>query len=119
MKTKSLAVSGLALAAILGAVGFNHWLIDGISGEFWSILFGEDTKYASGYSDAAWRRRQIGEALPDVMRDLGAPIDVWTNDDKSLTMRWSISPGDTHYRTRALVVKEGRVVGKWSEFYVD
>ena len=34
-------------------------------------------------------------------------------------MRWSYSPGDTHFRCRVLLFRDGKVAEKHAEFYVD
>ena len=111
---------GIVLAMVVAMlIGLNLWLIDGINGLFWGSLFKEDTVYAVAYTDSGWRAVRIGMAEDDVRRLIGQPLQVWTNEDATVSMGWSRSPGDTHYRCRALEFSKGRVAAKYAEFYVD
>ena len=116
-RLKQISVALAAVAVIL--VGIHHWLIDGIDGLIWGSLLQEDTAYAAGYTDHGWRTVRTG-MTEDGVRDLiGQPLQVWTNQGGSVGMRWSRSPGDTHYRCRVLQFSNGRVSEKHTEFYVD
>lgn len=110
-----------AVAALSGALllGLHAWLIDGLDGLLWGALLREDTAYAAGYTAGGWRSIRIGMTQADVRTAIGDPLQGWTNQDSSVSMRWSRSPGDTHYRCRVLQFSEGRVTEKHSEFYVD
>jgi len=114
---KQVAVALVAVSAIL--VCLHRWLIDGIDGLIWGALFQEDTAYAAGYTDHGWRTARRGMTEEGVLDRIGVPLQVWTNQDGSVGMRWSRSPGDTHYRCRALEFSNGRVSEKYAEFYVD
>lgn len=112
------------MCAVLGLVAItllslHIWLIDGLDGLIWGSLFQEDTAYATGYSDSAWRSVRIGMAQADVHAAIGEPLQIWTNEDASVGMSWSSSPGDTHYRCRVLQFRDGHVLEKHAEFYVD
>ncbi len=85
----------------------------------WSRLFEEDTVYASGYSALAWRKVRKGMSLEDVTSRLGEPLTRGSRQDATISMQWSRSPADTHYRCRVLIFEQGVVVRKHSEFYVD
>ncbi len=116
-RLKQIAVAMAAVAAMI--IGIHLWLIDGIGGLIWGSLFQEDTAYAAGYTARGWRAVRLGMAEDDVRGRIGQPLQVWTNQDGSVGMRWSHSPGDTHYRCRVLQFDNGRVTEKHAEFYVD
>jgi hypothetical protein len=117
---KRLIKASVAVAVIaITLIGVHTWLIDGLDGLIWGSLFQEDTEYAAYYTDGGWRAVRIGMKEADVKATIGAPLQVWTNQDASVGMRWSRSPGDTHFRCRVLQFGDGKVTGKHAEFYVD
>jgi hypothetical protein len=122
MKKRYIAIGAIALLAIAGDVTHVATL-DGLDGVFWSSMFHEDTVYAPGYSDTAFRKIHAGMPESEVKALLGAPISLYpayqnTGQDWT-TWCYSDSPGDTHYRIRAIRMKDGVVIGKHAEFYVD
>jgi len=116
-KVKLIAVGLAAVAAIIVCV--HLWLIDGIDGLIWGVLSQEDTAYAAGYTDHGWRAVRTGMTEDGVRDRIGEPLQVWTNQDGTVGMRWSRSPGDTDYRCRVLEFSNGRVAAKHAEYYVD
>jgi hypothetical protein len=118
---KKLGVVGVAGAMVLLAL--HLYLLDGINGWVFSKLAvgGEDTQYASGYTDSAFRAIRVGMPKEKVRELLGPPLDVGTSDPpKRLEIwRYSWSPSDTNYRIRVVHLRDGVVVDKVSEFYVD
>lgn len=111
-------VAGLTMITV-ALVALHISLIDGLDGMIWASLFQEDTEYAPGYTDRGWRALRIGMTQGEVTAIIGEPLQLWTNEDASVGMRWSRSPGDTDYRCRVLQFKDGRVTEKHSEYYVD
>lgn len=111
-----VAIAGALLAA-------DGYLLDGLDGLMWAAILAEDTVYASGYSDAGFRRVRLGMTYDDVRRLIGEPELSWSIDGSSggpdLGARWSYSPADTNFRCRVLLFREQRVVRKHAEFYVD
>jgi hypothetical protein len=121
---KAVLVSSIAgTFGIAASVGTNAWLIDGIDGWLWSLSLEEDTVYAPGYSDAAFRGIRRGMSVEEVHKLLGPPLsrwDVsWTDDGGNFSERWSHSPGDTNFRNRVVRFRAGHVDWKHAEFYVD
>ena len=116
-RLRRIAIVLAVLAAFL--TGLHIWLIDGIGGLIWGLFFREDTVFAAGYTDSGWRSVRVGMTEDDVTGRIGEPLQVWTNQDASVGMRWSKSPGDTHYRCRFLQFNNGRVSEKHAKFYVD
>ena len=117
---RRLKQTALALAVVaLVMIGLHMWLIDGLGGLIWGSLFQEDTAYAAGYTDGGWRAVRIGMSSAEVTGIIGEPLQMWTNQDATVGMRWSKSPGDTNYRCRVLQFNNGRVSEKHAEYYVD
>lgn len=65
--TVALAAVGMLLAAHL-------YLLDGLGGVVWPLVFETDTEYASGYSEAAFRRVQPSMSRQAVISLLGRPL---------------------------------------------
>jgi len=110
-------------AAIVGAgtaVTLPGYLLDGVDG--WvvaSLGSQEDTEYAAGYSDEAFRRVRLGMATPDVMALLGPPLErAWLAGAKE-TWRWSRGVGDRTHRVRAVIFEMDRVVEIRNELSAD
>jgi len=128
MKRRILIPSGcLILLLLVGRVmsqwSVARWELDGTRGLVFGALLGEDTVYAKGYSDSAFRTVDVGMAEGDVHALLGTPLDRWllcpSRADSDVGERWSYSPGDTDYRRRVVVFRAGEVLQRRSEFYVD
>jgi len=110
-------VSGAVL--FVGGICVHLYLLDGIDGWFFSSGFTEDTEYAPGYSDKAFRKLRIGMSTGDVVALLGPPLEKGQFTASKETWRWSRSPGDRSYRIRVVIVEADRVVQIRSSFYVD
>ena len=103
--------------------GVRAWPIDGTEGLVLGVLLGEDTVYAPRYSDSGFRHVVLGMSRSQVEALIGAPQRKWPTDEHTdhpdVGARWSYSPGDTHFRCRVLLFRNGVVVEKHSDFYVD
>ena len=67
-------VAGAALA-----VWFQRWSLDGIQGIIGTVLLGEDTAYAGGYTDRAFRLVRVGMTDREGQSLLGPPLGItWT-----------------------------------------
>ncbi len=119
MKRRLIQITITIATTAIAVVALHLSLIDGIGGLVWGALFKEDTMYAPGYTAWGWRTIRVGMPQADVFARIGHPLNEWTNEDGAVVMRWSRSPGDTHYRCRAINMKNKHVTGKWAEFYVD
>ena len=118
---KSLVVVAATVAALFNV---DRWELDGVSGLVLGLMLEEDTVYTERYSDAGFRDVRVGMTLRQVETLIGPPESTWSLDDRGgrpgeTGARWSRSPGDTHYRSRVLLFRDGRVSCKHSEFYVD
>ena len=100
--------ASLAAGALVGSLIFVLFL----------YLFGLDTEYAPGYSEAAFESVRIGETREAVVARLGEPL--WTFGEEREVLSYTRSPSDSHYLVRMVVLDEkGRVVEKRSEIYWD
>lgn len=94
--------------------------MDGYLGWFASrVAAREDTVYASGYSDAAFRKVSEGMTERDVAGLLGEPLEMYSVEPDLVGWRYARSADDNSYRVRAILFRDGRVVEVFCEFYVD
>lgn len=86
-----------------------------------SSISEEETTYAKGYSDKAWDEVKINDTFEKVLKLLGEPLKIYKANDGSFSYHYTYQgPRDTNYRIRAIFFnKEGRVIEKLKEFYVD
>jgi hypothetical protein len=113
-----------AATLVLAGCEFERWSLDGWLGVSGGLLVHEDTVYTSGYSDSGFRAVRVGMSLSEVERLIGPPESTWSLADHGGTpneigARWSYSPHDTNYRCRVLLLRNGRVYEKHTEFYFD
>jgi hypothetical protein len=72
-------IIGVAIALVSIVAAMHLYLLDGIEGELYSIAFKEDTLYASGYTDNAFRRITPGVRESEVREILNTPLgEAWT-----------------------------------------
>jgi hypothetical protein len=119
-----MKLTSVLVGCLLVSLALAHFcLIDGVSGLILGVLLKEDTVYARGYSDSGFRRVRLGMTDHEVEKLVGRPLTVWPTPESpsgaDTGARWSFSPGDTHFRCRALLFKNHRVIEKHAEFYVD
>lgn len=97
--------------------------LDGIAGIVFPIAFPDSTIYSARWNYWGYRRVRKGMSMSDVMELLGPPIRQWNNEvenDKIETrFAYTRSSTDSHFRIRQIVFREGKVVGKFHEYYVD
>ena len=111
----------VVLAILCAAVGTHYYLLDGLDGFIWSRLFQEDTRYSERYSDAAFRKVYPGVTQTTLTELLGQPLRTYSpTSDRDMTILWfSESPNDSHFRLRSVDLRDGLVIRRHSEFYVD
>lgn len=124
------ALTGLILTASLPLVLFDGWPTP-----LWALVCGDDTEFAPQYSAWSFFQIRIGMTELELERTLGKPLEIWPHEDefvrytsktqltntsgKTYGWQYTRSPNNSSYRRRIVDVKDGRVVGKGSEFYVD
>ena len=120
---KLLVVLGVTAVVVASTfVGLNAWLLDGLSGTFFSWVLATDTVFAPDYSDNGFRSVRPGMERREVYELIGPPLErhpAWAEDDEVLES-WTRSPSDTHRFLRQVWFDtSGRVIRRHSEFYVD
>jgi hypothetical protein len=77
----------IALAGVVAVLGAAHaYSLEGLHGWMFARMMEEDTMYAPGFSDAAFRRIRHGMTEADVIRVVAPPLgEVWFYDDGSVT----------------------------------
>src|SRR5437764_1148905 len=111
-RSRRVLLAGLAAAVLVtsGMLAIDHYLLDGLDGWLFSGGFAEDTAYAAGYSDEAFRTVRLGMTTGDVLARLGPPLWSGLRDGARDSWRWSQSPGDQRSRVRVVVFEANRVV---------
>jgi hypothetical protein len=101
-------------ARLRSLIGIEVVTLDGMNGVILSIA-GDHTTYASSYSDAGFRRIQVGMTPTEVEAILGHPLDEWTvpNDGGRVRWRWTNSRDSSKdFRVRVVTFLAGRVEEK-------
>ena len=116
------------LSVLIAFTPSHFYPLDGLDGWLIGLTLTEDTVYAAGYSDAAFRQVRVGMTADTVLGILGRPLRVRT-DPYALRSRageasdecwaYTLTPGDTHYRQRLICFFNGIVSGKESSRWVD
>ena len=106
---------------VVGGFVIHISMLDGLDGFLLSRLFQEDTVYAEGYTDEGFRQVHIGMSETEVRQLLGDPLETYMPRQgvNRTSLQYSRSPGNTHYRIRAIFIRDGRVISKKVEFWVD
>lgn len=88
-----------------------------------------DTRFADGYSDAAFATVAIGMNVSDVLALLGEPISTyesanWSFPGDAKTLWWYASDGacawgDFAWRAPIIGIRDGVVVSKWTQWCYD
>jgi outer membrane protein assembly factor BamE (lipoprotein component of BamABCDE complex) len=79
MKTPIFLALGLVCLFAGGLVEAHLYLLDGLDGWLASLCFDEDTVYATGYSDAAFRSVHPGMTESELLGRLQTPLgENWT-----------------------------------------
>jgi outer membrane protein assembly factor BamE (lipoprotein component of BamABCDE complex) len=116
MKRWYLILIPVAFLAVLRMVHVRS--PDGIDGLILACVLRADTEYGKGYTDAGFKKIQVGQTAEEVRNLLGEP--VWIARGRG-GQRWmySQSPTSTHYRYREVRFINGKVLEKRSHFYFD
>lgn len=108
------------IVCVVGAlIAVNTYLVDGVVGSGLRLIFGDDTVYATAYSEAAFRRIAIGMTEDQVRALLGEPLGMRVQPFGRTSWWFTTSPHDKSYRQRAVVFQDGLVTQILHEFYVD
>ena len=123
----AILASPAALVAMGGGPawlpGIENYALDGVAGLIGPLVAPEDTVYTAKYTINAWKRVRVGMSRREVDAILGPAQMTYPVDSgqpgPDTGARWSYSPGDTNFRCRVLLFRNGIVVKKHSEYYFD
>lgn len=94
--------------------------LDRYTGLLFRILLNtDDTVYAKDYTDKNFLALKRGMTKQQVVWLLGRPFAEFNRTGNALSMQYSKSPNDTHYRARAVRLQNNKVVDIISCYYVD
>lgn len=125
MNKKNIFISSIIiLLLILWMFIPTRMKLDGALGTIMSINVIEDTEYTEGYSDDKFYAISIGMKEKDLLELIGEPFLRYNpsskhNKQQFEILKYSRSPGDTHYRIRLVFVKDKIVIKTESSFYFD
>lgn len=57
-----------------------YYTLDGVCGWFFTPGFADDTEYACGYSDHAFRKVRLGMSADEVLALVGPPLDKYPRE---------------------------------------
>jgi hypothetical protein len=120
MKKRVTICTALVLLVVAGIV-VHVGTLDGIDGLVLRRVFGEDTVYAPGYTDRLFRKVAVGMTVANVKGLLGEPLSSNpTHEGREYGTFWcySESPSMNSFRSRAVKMRNGVVVGSYAEFTV-
>lgn len=110
----------VSLGAVVLLIAGHFWSLDGIPGNAFLFVVGDDTEYARGYSDTRFRGVQVGDSVDQLLSELGEPHEMVDGErDEGTAFIYSWSPGDTHFRQRVFWIVDGRVAQKTSRVWLD
>jgi len=94
--------------------------LDGYTGLLFRILLNtDDTVYARDYTDKNFLALRRGMTKQQVIWLLGRPFAEFNRTGNAISMQYSKSPNDTHYRVRAIRLQNNKVIDIISYYYVD
>ena len=97
--------------------------LDGIAGIVFPLMFPDSTVYSEQWNYWSFRFVRKGMSVADVMEMLGPPIRQWDNVNENgeveTRFAYTVSSSNSHFRIRQVVFRNGRVVSKFHEYYVD
>ena len=117
-----MAVVALVLTA------YRSWPLDGaVNVLLYQFVDEDDTVFADGYTDEAFRTVRATMKREEVYALLGPPINQRQHPDEFKSRPapgetvecWTRTPNDGDYKVREIVFKGDIVVRRYSEFYFD
>ena len=117
MKKKVFIVAAALLLLIAAGAIYNYFALDNLGGLIFPLFMDEDTEYAPGYNDQAFRKVAAGMTQPEVSTLLGQPLSTLYSRDGETAMAWTRSPSGEHYRWRVVYFVDGKVDRTLATFY--
>jgi len=122
---KTIKITGIISVAFLFTAVMCRFTVpklqfDGYTGLLFRILLNtDDTVYAKDYTDKNFLALKRGMTKQQVVWLLGRPFSEFNRTGSALSMQYSKSPNDTHYRARAVRLQNNKVIEIISYYYVD
>ena len=126
---KNLILLILLIVSVNVIARYNVVRLDGISGEIWNLLLGEDTEYATNYSYSGFAKISVGMSQQKVEDILGKPLIIWKpykytnfiNKKNFIGYQYSRSSTSNNYRLRQVYFDRdgGKVAEIINCFYID
>jgi len=120
MKNLKRLIIALCVLGVSAAIITQVYSLDGLTGVFFSLGEKENTTYASGYTDAAFRKVRLGMSSKDVLSLLGPPLGKYdlANPDRVL-WQYSKEIEDLSFRVRNVIFRSNEVCTVIHEYYID
>ena len=119
---KKVITTVIGIIIVSGLLWTHHISLDGLYGNFLSVIFQEDTLYTKSYTDLKYRSLKKGMSKNDVASIIGKPFYTKQehNSTELIEIWWySKSPADTHYRMRVVAFTNNVVNETIHYYYVD
>lgn len=122
---KTIKITGIIAVAFLFTAVMCRFVVpklqlDGYTGLLFRILLNtDDSFYAKDYTDKNFLALKRGMTKQQVVWLLGRPFAEFNRSGGTISMQYSKSPNDTHYRARAVRLQNNKVVDIISYYYVD
>jgi hypothetical protein len=72
-----------------GLMLYRWWPVDGVAGILGPLVFGDDTVWATGYTDAGFRAVRIGMSRTEIYALLGPPLHVMPTKTGQVAEGWT------------------------------
>ena len=107
---RTIVWAGVAVTVTGAAILGHAATLDGLFGNAFLALVGDDTVYAQGYSESAFRDIEIGESEAQVLATIGTPLSVANiQEGRDRVFQYSDRKCDSPFRIRSVRVTDGRV----------
>lgn len=122
---KTIKITGIIAATFLFTAVMCRFTVpklqlDGYTALLFRILLNtDDTVYAKDYTDKNFLALKRGMTKQQVVSLLGRPFSEFNRTGSAISMQYSKSPNDTHYRARTIRLENNKVVDIISYYYVD
>ena len=122
-KRRKILFAFLSGSILLTFALYEFLSLDGIAGIVFPLMFPDSTVYSEQWNYWSFRFVRKGMSVAEVMEMLSPPIRQWDNVNENgeveTRFAYTVSSSDSHFRIRQVVFRNGRVVSKFHEYYVD
>lgn len=123
-----IVISVVLIATFHYVWNYSRIQIDGLQPELCSLIYGEDSRYSSGFSHRAFNKIRPGMTKKQVLDLVGEPLQVFlfTKDIPAFSIslnqqgyKYCVADSDTNYRLRIVYFYGDIVTGILKEYYYD